>query len=79
MPLRNHVNWLKQPKVEHISSEIYSSQELFEQEQRDIFSKAIRETFKGSRYTGLQLELEKNKISNKIILSRLTEIYRQKK
>ena len=25
MPPRNHVNWLKQPKVEHISSEIYSS------------------------------------------------------
>ena len=39
MPPRNHVNWLKQPKIEHISSEIYSSQELFEQEQRDIFSK----------------------------------------
>ena len=47
--------------------------------ERDIFKKAIRETFKGSRYTGLQLELENNKISNKIMFSRLTEIYRQKK
>ena len=39
MPPRNHKNWLKQPKVEYISSEIYSSYELFEQEQAMIFSK----------------------------------------
>ena len=39
MAPRNHKNWLKKPKVEYISSEIYSSYELFEQEQEMIFSK----------------------------------------
>ena len=38
MPPRNHVNWLKQPKVEHISSEIYSSWDLYKLEQERIFS-----------------------------------------
>ncbi len=46
--------------------------------EKESFNKAIREAFKGSRYTGLQLELEQNKIANKIALARLTEIYRQK-
>ena len=39
MPPRNHKDWLKQPKVEHISSEIYSSHEIYKREQELIFSK----------------------------------------
>ena len=40
MPARNHRNWLKKPtNVEYVSSEIYSSQEIFEAEQKEIFSK----------------------------------------
>jgi len=39
MPPRNHSQWLKTPKVEHISSEIYSSHAIYKQEQEDIFSK----------------------------------------
>ena len=39
MPARNHKNWLKQPNVESVSSEIYSSQKIFEQEIEHIFSK----------------------------------------
>ena len=39
MPPRNHKTWLKQPKVESVSSEIYSSYDIFKQEQQDIFSK----------------------------------------
>ena len=39
MPPRNHSQWLKQPKVEHISSEAYNSHYLYEQEQELIFSK----------------------------------------
>ena len=32
MPPRNHKDWLKKPKVEYVSSEIYSSFEIYEQE-----------------------------------------------
>jgi len=39
MPPRNHKNWLKQPKVESIRSTAYNSPEIFEQEQKQIFSK----------------------------------------
>ena len=39
MPPRNHKNWIKEPNVEYVSSEIYSSQEIFEQEIEHIFSK----------------------------------------
>ena len=39
MEPRNHKTWLKTPNVEHISSEIYSSYEIFKQEQEMIFSK----------------------------------------
>jgi methanesulfonate monooxygenase large subunit len=39
MPARNHRNWLKKPLVEYVSSEIYSSQEIFEEEIESIFSK----------------------------------------
>ena len=39
MPARNHRNWLKKPEVEYVSSEIYSSQEIFEEEIENIFSK----------------------------------------
>ena len=39
MPPRNHKNWLAQPNVESISSTAYNSQEIFAQEQEQIFSK----------------------------------------
>tara|TARA_Y100001937_G_scaffold109205_1_gene153634 strand:- start:1887 stop:2960 length:1074 start_codon:yes stop_codon:yes gene_type:complete len=39
MPPRNHKDWLKKPKVEYVSSEIYSSFEIYEQEKEMIFSK----------------------------------------
>ena len=32
MSARNHKNWLANPPVESISSECYSSQEIFEEE-----------------------------------------------
>ena len=39
MPPRNHKNWLAEPLVESVSSEIYSSQKIFEEEIESIFSK----------------------------------------
>ncbi len=39
MPPRNHKDWIKKPKVEHINSLIYSDHSLYEQEQENIFSK----------------------------------------
>ena len=39
MPPRNHKDWTKEPKVEHISSSIYSSHDIYKQEQENIFSK----------------------------------------
>ena len=39
MPPRNHRNWLKKPNIESLSSEIYSSQEIYEQEIKNIFAK----------------------------------------
>ena len=39
MPPRNHKNWLAKPKVESVSSEIYSSQKIFDVEIESIFSK----------------------------------------
>ena len=39
MPPRNHKDWIKTPKVEHISSSIYSSHDIYKQEQENIFSK----------------------------------------
>ena len=56
MPPRNHSQWLKQPKVEHISSDIYSSFEIYRQEQEHIFSKVwipmchIREMYNSGDY-----------------------------
>ena len=38
MPPRNHKAWLKQPKVESISSEIYNSHAIYVEEQQRIFS-----------------------------------------
>ena len=38
MPPRNHNTWLKQPKVESISSEIYNSHAIYVEEQQKIFS-----------------------------------------
>ena len=39
MPPRNHKDWVKTPKVEHISSSIYSSHDIYKQELDKIFSK----------------------------------------
>jgi methanesulfonate monooxygenase large subunit len=39
MAPRNHKDWTKKPKVEHINSLIYSDHSLYEQEQQNIFSK----------------------------------------
>ena len=39
MPPRNHKDWVKTPKVEHISSSIYSSHDIYKQELENIFSK----------------------------------------
>ena len=39
MSARNHKNWLAKPPVEAISSECYSSQEIFEEEIKNIFAK----------------------------------------
>ena len=39
MGARNHKNWLAKPPVEAISSECYSSQEIFEKEIKKIFAK----------------------------------------
>ena len=39
MAPRNHKDWTKKPKVEHINSLIYSDHSLYEQEQENIFSK----------------------------------------
>ena len=39
MAPRNHKNWTATPKVEYISSDVYNSHYLYEQEQEQIFSK----------------------------------------
>ena len=39
MASRNHKNWTKEPTVEYISSECYSSQEIYEKEIKEIFAK----------------------------------------
>jgi signal recognition particle subunit SEC65 len=39
MGARNHKDWLAEPTVEHISSECYSSHEIYKQEIEKIFSK----------------------------------------
>ena len=39
MSARNHKNWLKKPDVEAVSSEIYSSQKIYEEEIKKIFAK----------------------------------------
>ena len=39
MPPRNHKDWTKKPKVEYVNSLIYSDRNLYDQEQKNIFSK----------------------------------------
>ena len=39
MPPRNHKSWLAKPPVEAVSSEIYSSQKIYEEEIKKIFAK----------------------------------------
>ena len=39
MAPRNHKDWLKQPKMDYISSECYNNYEIFQEEQKEIFSK----------------------------------------
>ena len=46
--------------------------------ERNIFESTIKNGFKGSRNTGLVLEIQRKKLDKMISLTRLTEIYRQK-
>ena len=39
MAPHNHKDWLKQPKMDYISSECYNNYEIFQEEQKEIFSK----------------------------------------
>ena len=39
MPARNYKQWNKTPKIEHISSECYNNQQIFDEEIENIFSK----------------------------------------
>ena len=39
MPARNHKKWLKTPTIEYVDSRIYSSQEIYEEEMKNIFAK----------------------------------------
>ena len=39
MAPRNHKDWMKQPKIDYISSECYNNHEIFEEEQKEIFAK----------------------------------------
>ncbi|BCV01934.1 MAG: hypothetical protein CM15mV47_630 [uncultured marine virus] len=39
MPPRNHKDWVKKPKIEYVNSLKYSDYSLYEQEQKNIFSK----------------------------------------
>ena len=40
MAPRNHKDWLKQPKMDYISSECYNNYEIFQEEQKEIFLKS---------------------------------------
>lgn len=46
---------------------------------REVLKKILENGFKGSRYTGLNIEIDQLDISGAIEVSRLTEVYRQKK
>ena len=65
MPPRNHRDWAKKPKVEHISSLIYSDHSLYEQEIENIFSKVwipmchISEMYNMGDYRTTQIAGEK--------------------
>jgi len=47
--------------------------------EREVLKKTLENSFKGSRYTGLSIEINQLEISGSIAVSRLTEVYRQKK
>ena len=47
--------------------------------ERDTLNKTLKNSFKGSRYTGLNIELNHFGLVDRIAVSRLTEVYRQKK
>ena len=47
--------------------------------ERDTLNKTLKNSFKGSRYTGLNIELNHLGLVDQIAVSRLTEVYRQKK
>ena len=46
---------------------------------REVLKKILENGFKGSRYTGLNIEIDQLEMSGAIKVSRLTEVYRQKK
>ena len=55
MASRNHKNWLKEPTVEYISSECYSSQEIYEKEIKEIFAKVKQnESSVGGPHSGIR-------------------------
>ena len=47
--------------------------------ENDVLRRTIKNGFKGSRCTGLGIELSTHKLADKISMNRLTEVYRQKK
>lgn len=47
--------------------------------EKDVLRRTIKNGFKGSRCTGLGIELSTHKLADKISMNRLTEVYRQKK
>lgn len=47
--------------------------------EREVLKKTLENSFKGSRYTGLSIEINQSEISGKIAVSRLTAVYRQKR
>ena len=47
--------------------------------ERDVFRRTIKNSFKGTRKTGLEIELNSLDVAKNISLSHLTEVYRQKR
>ena len=68
MPPRNHRDWVKTPKVEHISSLIYSSHDIYKQEQENIFSKVWVPCFHKSELPN-ELDFRTGQIAGQNILA----------
>jgi len=68
VPPRNHRDWVKTPKVEHISSLIYSSHDIYKQEQENIFSKVWVPCFHKSELPN-ELDFRTGQIAGQNILA----------